>query len=76
MAETKVNRNLGVARAKVHQFSGRTWCGYLTPSEILALIKAGAKPDCNNLEILWIQAKKDSGDSRPGWFYFTPPKGW
>ena len=71
----KLGGNLGRALGKVKHYHADQWCGYLTPSEILALLEAGAMATSGSgWEIAWAKRKKDSGESRPTWFYFSPRK--
>lgn len=67
--------NLYRAERKIRHYYKQEWCGYLTPSEAIALIDDGARPIDNTLYLRqYIQARKDNGESRPGWFYFFPSK--
>jgi hypothetical protein len=70
-----MNGNLNRALRKVKFHFGKTWVGYLTPSEIFALIKAGAKPTNScQLSLEYYQKCLKMGDSSPHWFYFYPHK--
>ena len=64
------NGNLGRALSKVEHCYGPRWCGYLTPSEILELVKAGAIPEHPG-GMQYIEMKHAKGQCRPNWFYFT-----
>lgn len=64
--------NLSRAIAKCHLHAKTEWTGYLTPSEILALVDAGAIPVNEPAHIEWIKKKVARGESRPTYFYFYP----
>jgi hypothetical protein len=69
------NPDLQRALKKCNQFcKTRQWVGYLTPSETLAMIEAGAQPS-NPEDVGWIEERKRKGESNPAWFYFTPGGG-
>jgi hypothetical protein len=69
------NGNLDRAGRKVQHFYKREWCGYLTPSEALAILDDGAQPTNNTLyQREHLLEKKKKGDCRPQWFYFQPSK--
>lgn len=65
--------NLDRALRKVTHHRAGVWCGYLTPSEILAVIDAGAVIT-NDWKLDWIKEDVRKGQCRPTWFYFTPRK--
>lgn len=75
---SKIDReyaNLKRAQAKMKHFSGKTWCGCFTPSEILALINAGVSGRggakiIGTAEYLCLLASVKTGVCNPGWFYF------
>lgn len=61
--------NLKRASFKIKRHFKRTWCGYLTPSEFLALVKEKIQPrDKHDIE----RAKQYAqvGDGSPAWYYF------
>lgn len=63
--------NLQRAERKVKHFSGREWCGYLTPSEVLAIIADGARLVNDHKGTLqYVQSEVDRGISNPRWTYF------
>lgn len=67
--------NLKRALAKIEFASNTnpiTWCGYLTPSEIIVLRKKGAT--YNSASLKAINARFASGDCEPTWTYFSLPK--
>ena len=70
----KAQSNLKRALAKAHQFSDtKQWCGCFTPSEIAALLEAGATPASpNEFGVKYAQEKKSQGIANPTWFYFYP----
>lgn len=78
---TKQERLVKIAMAKARAFgTGGTkeLVGCLTPCEILALIKAGARLADGNKK--WLkeaqdtaQADKKAGICNPNWFYFVMP---
>ena len=58
--------NLERALKKVSPHYKNVYCGYLTPSEMLALIKRGAKESPNSIySDEYINEKIAKGDSRP-----------
>lgn len=69
-----------ILRSAIHKcrrFTKQTneWCGYLTPSEIFALIDAGVVPvDRDSGHIEWVKTNLNRGISNPIWFYFYPNK--
>lgn len=70
----KSNRNYLVAKSKL-KWSDicKDWGGYLTPSEILALIDNGCIPT-DSYQKVWLSYvlnKKKEGTSNPMWFYFS-----
>lgn len=67
-------RDLKKIVAKCGRFSNTNqWCGYLTPTEIIALIDAGAKPGLGWDSMLErVRLNKKTGISNPIWFYFYP----
>lgn len=67
--------NLRRAYAKVKHHSKRVWCGYLTASEVVAIVGAGAKPEASNTHIVErARTAVAEGEAKPTWFYFTPSK--
>jgi hypothetical protein len=62
--------NLARALAKCQHRVRNAWHGYLTPSEYLALLENGAKPDVGR-DADWAKERAASGDSNPCWVYFT-----
>ncbi len=73
---TKNDGNLRRAESKISRFSDTPqWCGYLTPSEALALLDDGGREGPSSMDKRkYFQEKRDSGDSAPQWFYFFPSK--
>jgi hypothetical protein len=64
--------NLGRALYKVENFADNYWGGYLTPSEVLALLNAGAIPTQYSWkDFEYFREKKAKGDCRPTWWYFN-----
>lgn len=63
--------NLGRAVARTTHHSGATYCGCYTPSEALALTKAGAKFD-NSPMYQWLIDHQRKGLTPRTWLYFTP----
>jgi len=61
--------NLASALKKVHRHLRTEWVGYLTPAEIVALVKAGARPQ-DAMDLSRNEEYVRKGDSSPGWFYF------
>lgn len=69
------NNNLRRAERKVRRLNKREWCGYLTPSEMLALVQDGARPTPNNQTMYdYHLERRERGESSPSWFYFYPSK--
>lgn len=66
--------SLSSAIAKAQHHHGETWVGYLLPREILALVKAGAKPCGRQAEYYVSQAEKcvKEGKADSCCFYFKP----
>jgi len=63
--------NLQRAERKVKHRSGREWCGYLTPSEVVALVADGATLVNNHKgELQYLQSEIARGISNPRWTYF------
>lgn len=62
------NKTLDIAKSKVRSFYKRTYCGHLTPSEFLALVKAGIQ--ASPADISDAERYKSKGDSSPSWYYF------
>jgi|GEM_PF-2649712 len=58
---------------KIVHMEGRQFGGYLTPSEIIAISKIGARSDggstFNSLD--YAKQRVKQGNSRPYWFYFN-----
>lgn len=64
-----MNGNLRRALHKIHQHNTDVWCGCVTPSEVLELVRNGAQsnqPGYVKSALLCVKA----GDSGSGWFYF------
>jgi hypothetical protein len=59
---------MDILKKKISRFSGKTWCGYITPMETLLLKREGAciKPE----DLIWAKEQKISGMSSPKWVYF------
>lgn len=75
---TKQTRILRRAMAKAKPFMARELVGCFTPSEILALIVAGARRADGDRKYLkavreGAQADKKAGICNPNWFYFVMP---
>jgi len=63
--------NLQRALRKSKKFYDQTWCGYFTPSEIIALVEDGAKPDLGSqYQIPYTRECIKKGDCSRSWFYF------
>jgi len=64
--------SLQSAARKLQHQSGREWGAYLTPTEIVALTTAGARPTVGSRSLVE-RAKQDvvGGKSNPTWFYCT-----
>ena len=58
-----------ITKSKFYPHMGNEWGGYYTPSEILALVKAGARVE-NQMSLKYVETRVKNGDSRPCWFYF------
>lgn len=65
--------NLERALAKAEHHFGNIWCSYCTPSEILALVDAGATLTRKE-DLSWIRKQYKEGHSNPRWVYFWPNK--
>ncbi len=66
--------NLRSAEIKIKQLADtRRWCGYLTPSEALAMLDDGAKPERSTIK-QYLEEQKQAGSSNPTWFYFYPSR--
>jgi hypothetical protein len=79
MNERAFKHNLKLAIHKSHKQSYHKsynkcelYGGCLTPAEILALMKAGAKEQAHFSWIPYITEKYNKGECRPVWFYFFP----
>ena len=59
---------VNIAKAKIRLFDKKTYCGCLTPSEFLALAKAGVR--ARKEDIAKATRYKQKGDSSPSWYYF------
>jgi hypothetical protein len=67
------SRNFLVALSKISRFSNtQEWCGYLTPSEAVALLDAGGIASEHYDQS--VRIRKAEGKSKPTWFYFIPSK--
>lgn len=64
MKKDKVTRML----SKIKRHDENTYCGQLTPTEILMLGELGVETDS------FVKEDKNKGDSSPRWFYFIPNK--
>jgi hypothetical protein len=66
--------NLRRAECKVKLFRyPKTWCGCLTPSEILAIVADGARLEVSALATVeQAQVRKALGICNPRWVYFRP----
>lgn len=63
--------NLQRAERKIKHFSGREWCGYLTPSEVIAIVADGARLVNDHKGMLqYVQNEIVRGVSNPRWTYF------
>lgn len=62
--------NFNSAARKIKRHYKRTWCGCLTPSEILALIAAGVRPNYSESDVDRFKELQAKGDCSPRWFYF------
>ena len=62
------DRNYGVALSKIKHHYENIWCGYVTPSEAVALMRNGAIAE-NHYES-YMKGRMSKGDSKPSWFYF------
>lgn len=60
---------LGIAKSKVRHFDKRIYCGWLTPSEFLALVDEGIQPRRED-DVAFAKKWKEKGRSDPSWFYF------
>lgn len=70
-----MNKNLKSAEKKVSPCSDKKqWCGYLTPSEAIAILNDGAKSIGSWNQIEKLMERKKLGNSSPSWFYFCPSK--
>lgn len=69
----KSNNLLKVAEKKIGVQQGRTLSACLTPSEIMALYKAGYKFREDFIDDTKNNIK--NGACSPAWVYFTAPKG-
>lgn len=65
--------NLERAVSKIKQTNGNEWGGYLTPSEILALLEAGADSTYSRRkrDIQECKQRLEAGQNNPWWWYFT-----
>ena len=64
---------LDIAIAKAKHFDGRVWCGAFTPSEILALVEDGARPEHPehwDYDKKYLEDKIKKGICYQSWFYF------
>lgn len=62
--------------AKVGHHDGSVYCGYLTPSEIVALHENHyVQPAPGSKLSDWVCKKRDTGQSNPMWHYFLIRKG-
>jgi hypothetical protein len=51
------------------------WCGFLTPSETLAIVSDGARlADSSLVTVEKLQEKKALGICNPRWVYFRPSR--
>ena len=67
-------RILQRAKAKCRYYHNKEWVGYLTPSEIVALVYASIH--CKGLwDVEHARDDMAKGRSNPRYFYFEPPKG-
>ncbi len=63
-----MSKILRIAKSKIKYLEKRTYYAYLTPSELLELIKAGIT--INKVDIIKAKLYKSNGLSRPNWYYF------
>ena len=71
-----MNKNLrsAIYKSNKNDFHRIEYCGYLTPSEILELLKLNIHPFNKNGLKEWNMDKKKKGICNPTWFYFEPNK--
>ncbi len=63
-------RSLKRAIAKAQPFADTAqWCGYFTPSEILALVEDGHRAACAS-DVDGARERAAAGHGNPQWFYF------
>jgi hypothetical protein len=65
-------RHLKSAIFKSRRYHKRIWVGYLTPSEILALLESGAKINSPSYAEEHAKERKEKGECSSVWFYFFP----
>ena len=59
--------------AKCKHHDGRTWCGYLTVSEILMVLKMKVAYSLHQEHLVqWAELSVKAGRAGSAWFYFTP----
>lgn len=66
--------NSVIKKSKIFDPKTNTWCAYLTPSDVLALIELNIiKPSKSNEYLVnRFKEKKEKGICNPTWFYFHP----
>jgi hypothetical protein len=64
-----MDKHLESAFRKIKKHDCDVWVGYLLPSEIIALVKDGAKCTSSGY-VDYAIAKKARGESKSTWFYF------
>jgi hypothetical protein len=63
--------SLAIAVKKLEPHMPKVWCGYLTPSEVLALVKDGYRlTHDHNHKVDHFQKEMDAGRSGQNWCYF------
>lgn len=67
------NLDRALAKVKHYPHLNNQWGGYLTPSEFVALVDAGATP-AHAADVDWDRKYMAAGNCRPRWRYFYPDK--